>query len=123
VWYGFALKAETCVGGSSSVESLAALALQGTDLSNVNMGTTLEAQTPQPGQRYRHFKGGLYEVMLVAIHSENEEELVIYRDLRDGRFWARPLRMWSEQVEQDGFKGPRYQLETGDGGQGQDHKG
>lgn len=59
---------------------------------------------------YRHFKGGLYEVIGTATHSETQELLVIYRryDTPAGGLWARPLSMWSERVERDGYSGPRF---------------
>ena len=34
--------------------------------------------TVQPG-RYRHYKGKEYTVLGVALHSETQEELVVYR--------------------------------------------
>lgn len=46
------------------------------------------------GAKYRHFKGGEYEVMAVARHSENNEELVIYKSLSDSQVWARPKSMF-----------------------------
>lgn len=62
----------------------------------------------KPG-RYRHFKGGAYEVIGVARHSETEEELVIYRALYDGgSLWARPLSMWKETVIHEGTEVPRF---------------
>lgn len=51
---------------------------------------------------YRHFKGGLYEVIGIAKHSETLEELVIYRSLQDQNLWVRPLSMWNERIEKDG---------------------
>ena len=47
------------------------------------------------GAKYRHFKGGEYELIAVARHSENNEELVIYRSLKDGQVWARPKTMFT----------------------------
>ena len=42
------------------------------------------------GGYYRHYKGNEYEVIAVARHTENNEELVIYKSLSDGCIWARP---------------------------------
>jgi len=59
--------------------------------------------------RYRHFKGGEYEVLFTARHSESEEELVIYRALYgDGAIWARPLSMFTETVLHEGKEVPRF---------------
>ena len=64
--------------------------------------------TIKPG-RYRHFKGNEYEVIGTARHSETLEELVVYRALYgDGRLWVRPAAMWTETVERDGYRGPRF---------------
>lgn len=49
----------------------------------------------QIGRRYRHFKGGEYELMAVARHSETDEELVIYKSVNDGQVWARPKEMFT----------------------------
>ena len=62
----------------------------------------------QPG-RYRHFKGGEYEVIGVARHSETREELVVYRALYGERgLWVRPVAMWLETVERDGKQFQRF---------------
>ena len=64
--------------------------------------------TIQPG-RYRHFKGKEYQVIGTARHSETLEEMVVYRALYgDGGLWARPAAMWTEPVERDGYRGPRF---------------
>lgn len=58
---------------------------------------------------YQHFKGQRYEVLAVGKHSETEEPLVFYRKLYDDySFWARPLDMFAEHVERDGYSGPRF---------------
>lgn len=61
---------------------------------------------------YRHYKGQDYEVMGVAIHSETEEEQVVYRALYgDYRLFVRPRDMFEEWVEKEDYKGPRFRLE------------
>lgn len=58
---------------------------------------------------YRHFKGGEYQVLGVASHSETQEPMVVYRALYGERgLWVRPAAMWNEWVERDGYAGPRF---------------
>lgn len=53
--------------------------------------------------KYRHFKGGEYEVLGLATHSETDEPLVVYRALYGEQgLWVRPLAMFLETVERDG---------------------
>ena len=59
--------------------------------------------------RYRHFKGGEYEVVGIARHSETREEMVVYRALYgEGGLWVRPLSMWEETVTRDGKTSSRF---------------
>ena len=65
-------------------------------------------QEIQPGL-WKHFKGNLYRVMYVALHSETGEEMVVYQALYGQRgMWVRPASMWLEHVERDGYAGPRF---------------
>ena len=58
---------------------------------------------------YRHYKGNLYHVLGVAIHSETEEQLVVYRDLYgSGNLWIRPLDMFKEKVQTGKKFVPRF---------------
>lgn len=58
---------------------------------------------------YRHFKGNMYEVVGMALHSETVEEMVIYKALYgEGKTWVRPLSMWDEEVEFEGKKVKRF---------------
>jgi len=52
----------------------------------------------QPGL-YRHHKGGLYQVLHMARHSETEEQLVVYRSLSQGGVWVRPAAMFVGLVD------------------------
>ncbi len=61
-----------------------------------------------PG-RYRHYKGGEYEVLGVVRHSESLQPMVLYRPLyNDSGSWVRPFAMFLEEVEIDGQRVPRF---------------
>jgi hypothetical protein len=61
---------------------------------------------------YRHSKSGKeYRVLFVAKHSETLEDLVVYEALYDNKtskYWVRPLSMFTEDVEIEGKKVPRF---------------
>jgi hypothetical protein len=68
----------------------------------------MSSNTLPPG-RYRHYKGGEYEVIGVARHSETDEPLVVYRPLyNDSGLWVRPLAMFLETVTSNGASVPRF---------------
>ena len=72
--------------------------------------TALPALPPTRLGRYRHYKGGEYEVIGVARHSETLEPLVVYRPLdSDSGWWARPHAMFFEHVVIDGVSRPRFE--------------
>lgn len=62
-----------------------------------------------PTGRFRHYKGGEYEVVGAARHSETLEPLVVYRPLYGaGGLWVRPHAMFFEDVVIDGVRQPRF---------------
>ncbi|MGY4830384.1 DUF1653 domain-containing protein [Sphaerotilaceae bacterium SBD11-9] len=70
----------------------------------------LPALPDTPPGRYRHYKGGEYEVVGAARHSETLEPLVVYRPLyNQSGLWVRPHAMFFESVEIDGVRQPRFQ--------------
>jgi hypothetical protein len=72
--------------------------------------TDLPVLPSTPGGRYRHYKGGEYEVVGVARHSETLEPMVIYRPLyTDSGSWVRPHAMFFGLVEIDGAMKPRFE--------------
>lgn len=71
----------------------------------------MSEQHVKPGF-YRHYKGGRYEVIDTAIHSETLESMVVYRPLYgEGKLWVRPAVMFFETVEVDGLTQLRFQIE------------
>lgn len=69
----------------------------------------LAALPRTPSGRYRHYKGGEYEVLGVARHSETLEPLVIYRPLYDeSGWWVRPHAMFFGTVTVDGDQVSRF---------------
>ena len=57
-------------------------------------------QTPVAGQIYKHFKGNLYKVLAVAVHTESEEKLVVYQSVENpDRVFARPLEMFMSDID------------------------
>jgi putative acetyltransferase len=64
---------------------------------------------PTPTGRYRHYKGGEYEVLGAARHSETLEPLVVYRPLyNDSGWWLRPHAMFFGNIEVAGRSQPRF---------------
>ncbi len=58
---------------------------------------------------YRHYKGGMYEVIGTARHSESLQAMTVYRALYgEGGLWVRPAAMFLEQVNIDGVVQPRF---------------
>lgn len=62
-----------------------------------------------PLGRYRHYKGGEYEVIGLARHSEDLSPLVVYRPLYNATgWWVRPYAMFVEEVEVNGQRQARF---------------
>lgn len=66
--------------------------------------------------KYKHYKGKLYEVIGIALHSETLEEFVVYKPLYipeekfKDKLWIRPLKMFLEKVNIDGKSVQRFEF-------------
>jgi hypothetical protein len=58
--------------------------------------------------RYLHYKGNYYEVVGTVLHSETEEELVLYRSEKNEQLWVRPKKMFEETVLVEGKEVQRF---------------
>jgi hypothetical protein len=71
----------------------------------------LPANAPQLGQKFRHYKGDNYEVVFLALHSNTDEWMVVYKPLYENPvapYFTRPLHEWSERVEWEGVFTKRF---------------
>ena len=76
--------------------------------------TPEQAQT-LVGREFVHFKGNRYRLVAIAKHSETLEPIVVYRALYgEGGVWVRPFAMFFEDVDRDGYSGPRFRLAEDD---------
>lgn len=59
--------------------------------------------TPKKGEIYRHFKGNLYEVIAIAMHTETEETMVVYKEVDGEKTYVRPLDMFVSKVDKEKY--------------------
>ena len=52
------------------------------------------------GKRFRHFKGSIYVVTNIGVHSETEKLVVVYESESNRNLvWVRPLDMFLSEVD------------------------
>ncbi len=76
----------------------------------------LPHDAPKRGELYRHYKGDLYRIVLLAEHSNDDEWMVVYEPMYenpDAPYFTRPLREWLDTVEWEGKTSTRFTREKG----------
>ena len=69
-------------------------------MSNVSFETLEKLREDMVGRRYKHFKGRIYIVNDIAVHTESDEIMVIYKCFTDPLVtWCRPLSMFTSDVD------------------------
>ncbi|MBI5918618.1 MAG: DUF1653 domain-containing protein [Nitrosomonadales bacterium] len=59
--------------------------------------------------KYRHYKGGIYEIVCEArLESDPKVMMTIYRSAADATIWARPSNAFFELVQHEGNAMPRF---------------
>lgn len=57
--------------------------------------------------QYRHYKGGLYELVCEATLESDHSPMIVYR-AANGSVWIRPREVFFETVEVGGKQVPRF---------------
>ncbi|NVO78151.1 DUF1653 domain-containing protein [Undibacterium oligocarboniphilum] len=58
-------------------------------------------------QRFRHYKGGIYELVCEATQEADLSPVIVYR-AQNGSIWTRPKSVFFEMLEIDGKQVQRF---------------
>jgi hypothetical protein len=68
---------------------------------------------PLPGEKYQHYKGGTYEIISLAQHTETQEKMVVYKSINFGSVYVRPLDIWNSPIPNGSLGQVRFRLIDG----------
>lgn len=77
----------------------------------------LPENSPVIGRVYKHYKGDLYKVTAIALHSNDDVWMIVYEPMYenpDAPLFTRPLSEWGEIVDLNGEKVERFKLQMWD---------
>ena len=78
---------------------------------SISMPSYEELRNEFVGFRFRHFKGNIYLVTDIAVHTETGEPMVIYKDENDSsKVWCRPLEMFTSEVDHDKYPDAKQKM-------------
>lgn len=75
--------------------------------------TEIPNNAPKKGEVYKHYKGDAYEVVEIALHSNDDSWMVVYKPLYENpaaSMFTRPLDEWRTEVEWEGNRVERFNL-------------
>ena len=58
---------------------------------------------PKSGDVFVHFKGKLYTVICLALHTETNELMVVYKRNNEDTIYVRPLNMFMSEVDKEKY--------------------
>lgn len=64
---------------------------------------------PASGELWKHYKGGLYRIVAVGKYEPTMEPVAIYKALKDGEIWVRPMPQFMGCLDENGYV-PRFEL-------------
>jgi hypothetical protein len=72
------------------------------------------------GHTYRHYKGGLYKILAVGLHSDTEKKMIVYQNINEDvvyndidnpdKIWVREESVFTGTVEIDNQTIKRFEL-------------
>lgn len=63
-----------------------------------------EREKPRKGMKYRYFKGTVFEIDNIALHTETGELMVIYhKQVSPESIWAKPYDMFMSEVDKSKY--------------------
>ena len=55
------------------------------------------------GDKFRHFKGHIYEIITLAKDSEDLKCMVVYKNVDSGDVWVRPYDEFTSKVDKNKY--------------------
>jgi DNA polymerase-3 subunit epsilon len=72
-----------------------------------NQAKNKKSKNAASPQRFRHYKGGIYELVCEATQESDLSPVIVYRS-HNGSIWTRPKSVFFEMVDVGGVKVPRF---------------
>lgn len=55
------------------------------------------------GKKYKHFKGQIVLVEMIAKDSETLENIIVYKHIENNEYWVRPYDMFNSEVDKEKY--------------------